>query len=76
MLTEFLNYCTEDYAPSQVLDTELAICSVLHMEFAIPSNLDFLYCSLQRLRWPSMFAVHRGQHDQVSRIPRHRTRYL
>ena len=38
------------------------------MEFAIPTTLDFLYCSLQRLRWPKMFSVHRGQPDKVTMV--------
>jgi len=41
------------------------ICSALGLDFAIPSALDFLYCLLQRLRWPAVFSVHRGLHKQV-----------
>jgi hypothetical protein len=65
MLTEFLYFCTESYEPADILAAEIKICCELQMEFAIPTTLDFLYCSLQRLRWPKMFSVHRGQPDKV-----------
>ena len=68
MLREFLYYCTESHESAEVLAAELAICSALQMEFAIPSSVDFLYCAMQRLHWPSMFAVHRGMHDQVAML--------
>lgn len=51
-----------------MLDAELRICSALRLDFAIPSALDFLYCGLQRLEWPSMFAVHRGAHKHVAML--------
>lgn len=68
MLTEFLHFCAEAREPSEVLAAEVTICSILQMEFAIPCALDFLFCALQQLQWPSMFSVHRGQHDKVSML--------
>ena len=50
---------------SDVLDAETAICSLLQLDLAIPTSLDFLFCLLQRLRWPRLFAVHRGLHTQA-----------
>ncbi|KAL1528651.1 hypothetical protein AB1Y20_009989 [Prymnesium parvum] len=68
MLTEFLQYCNEGIESADVLQAELVVCSALQMDFSIPCTVDFLYCALQRLRWPSMFSVHRGQHDQVTML--------
>jgi hypothetical protein len=56
---------TSDCAPPQV-----RICAALRVDFAIPTALDFLYCLLQRLHWPSsrMYAVHRGQHKEAGML--------
>ena len=65
MVDEFVHWSSNCYEPSEVLAAEVRICSALGLDFAIPSALDFLYCLLQRLRWPAVFSVHRGLHKQV-----------
>jgi hypothetical protein len=47
---------------------QVRICSALRLDFAIPSALDFVFCLLHRLRWPHVFAVHRGMHKQVAML--------
>ena len=68
MVDEFVYHANSKYSSSDVLAAEVAICSVLRLDFAIPSSLDFLYCLLHRLRWPTAFAVHRGLHKQVAML--------
>ena len=65
MVDEFVYFAEQRYGPSDVLDAETAICSLLQLDLAIPTSLDFLFCLLQRLRWPRLFAVHRGLHTQA-----------
>ena len=38
------------------------------MHLAIPTRLDFLLWTLQRLRWPTMYNTHRGRHEQVGML--------
>ena len=38
------------------------------MHLAIPTRLDFLLWTLQRLRWPTMYNTHRGRHEQVGMV--------
>ena len=65
MVDEFVYHANARYESADVLDAEVRICSALRLDFAIPSSLDFLYCLLHRLSWPTAFAVHRGMHKPV-----------
>ena len=62
---EFVYYADARYDSADALEAEVRICSVLRLDFAIPTALDFLFCLLQRLQWPLSFAVHRGMHKEV-----------
>lgn len=44
------------------------VCAALRMHLAIPTRLDFLLWTLQRLRWPTMYNTHRGRHEQVGML--------
>lgn len=68
MVDEFVFHANARYESTDVLDAEVRICSALRLDFAIPSSLDFLYCLLHRLDWPTAFAVHRGMHKQVGML--------
>ena len=57
---EFVYYADARYDAGDALEAEVRICSALRLDFAIPTALDFLYCLLHRLQWPTAFAVHRG----------------
>ena len=68
MVEEFVYWAESKYRPQDVLDAEVQICSILTLDLAIPTSVDFLFCLLQRLRWPSLFAVHRGLHAQAAML--------
>ena len=65
MVEEFVTFGGERHDGASVLRAELDVCTALRMHLAIPTSLDFLLWTLQRLRWPTMYNTHRGRHEQV-----------
>ena len=65
MVDEFVVFGGERHDGAAILRAELAVCAALRMHLAIPTRLDFLLWTLQRLRWPTMYNTHRGRHEQV-----------
>ena len=65
--TEFTDYL-ETRHQSDILELELEICVTLRFDFALPTALDFLFCLLERVMWPSLFPVHRGSHQRPAAL--------
>ena len=65
MVEEFVTFGGERHDGASILRAELDVCTALRMHLAIPTRLDFLLWTLQRLRWPTMYNTHRGRHEQA-----------
>jgi len=68
MVEEFVTFGGERHDGASILRAELDVCTALRMHLAIPTRLDFLLWTLQRLRWPTMYNTHRGRHEQVGMV--------
>merc|ERR1740117_2016021 len=68
MVDEFVVFGGERHDGTAILRAELDVCTALRMHLAIPTRLDFLLWTLQRLRWPTMYNTHRGRHEQVGML--------
>ena len=68
MVEEFVLFCGERHESGAVLRAELDVCNALRMHLAIPTRLDFLFWTMQRLRWPTMYTTHRGLHERAAML--------